>query len=112
MILFLQLCRSMVDHLSDTFNAAVAPMFHMCEAAEAGEVQAVEEREQHFTQHAQQMQKVIVNGHLEMLSFSAVTNFALELPMIWLNASVFTTIHLVIESVSWRSIPSKHITLL
>ena len=58
LLLSFQLCRAMVDHVSDGFVDVATPLVLLCEAAQEGDRQLVEERAEMFVEHAKQLEKV------------------------------------------------------
>ena len=48
----------MVDHVSDGFVDVATPLVLLCEAAQEGDRQLVEERAEMFVEHAKQLEKV------------------------------------------------------
>ena len=48
----------MVDHVSDGFVDVASPLVLLCEAAQEGDRQLVEERAEMFVEHAKQLEKV------------------------------------------------------
>lgn len=69
----------MVDHVSDGFVDVASPLVLLCEAAQEGDRQLVEERAEMFVEHAKQLEKV--GGKLcpsSFLSFFPSTSLPLH----------------------------------